>query len=88
VFSGQRLYVGGKRARGDDWGGHTTPWRGLAWPTPPGGVGALVAPLRLVFWLRESSGKIETLRYFSGFFLKVEFLHKNETPEQFCWKQR
>jgi hypothetical protein len=43
----------------------------------------LVAPLCLVFWLRVSSGKIETLRYFPGFFLKVRFLHKNETPEQF-----
>jgi hypothetical protein len=42
-----------------------------------------MAPLRLVFWLRESSGKIGALRYFSGFFLKVGFLHKNETPEQF-----
>jgi hypothetical protein len=28
------------------------------------------------------------LQYFSGFFLKVGFLHKNETLEQFCWKQR
>jgi hypothetical protein len=46
--------------------------------------GPLVAPLRLVFWLRESSGKIGVLRYFPGFFLKVGFLHKNETPEQFC----
>jgi hypothetical protein len=46
--------------------------------------GPLMAPLRLVFWLRESSGKIGTLRYFLGFFLKVGFLHKNETPEQFC----
>jgi hypothetical protein len=46
--------------------------------------GPLVAPLRLVFWLRESSGKIGTLPYFLGFFLKVGFLHKNETPEPFC----
>jgi hypothetical protein len=44
----------------------------------------LVAPLRLVFWLHVSSGKIETLWYFPGFFLKVGFLHKNETPGQFC----
>jgi hypothetical protein len=28
------------------------------------------------------------LQYFPGFFLKVGFLHKNETPKQFCWKQR
>jgi hypothetical protein len=48
--------------------------------------GPLVAPLRLVFWLRESSDKIGALRYFPGFFLKVGFLHKNETSEQFCCK--
>jgi hypothetical protein len=50
--------------------------------------GPLVAPLRLIFWLCESSGKIGALRYFPEFFLKVGFLHKNERPEQFCWIQR
>jgi hypothetical protein len=30
MFSGQRVYVDGRRGRGDGWGGHTTPWRGLA----------------------------------------------------------
>jgi hypothetical protein len=82
MFSGQRVYVGGRRGRGDGWGGHTTPWCGLAratrWCEP------LVAPLHLVFWLRVSSGKIGILQYFLGFFLKVEFLHKNKTPGQFC----
>jgi hypothetical protein len=38
MFSGQRVYIGGRRGRGDAWGGHTTPWRGLAWPVPSGGV--------------------------------------------------
>jgi hypothetical protein len=38
IFSGQRVYLGGRRGRGDGWGGHTTPWCGLAWPVPPGGV--------------------------------------------------
>jgi hypothetical protein len=38
MFSSQRVYVGGRRGRGVAWGGHTTPWRGLAWPAPPGGV--------------------------------------------------
>jgi hypothetical protein len=52
------------------------------WCEPP------VAPLRLIFWLHVSSGKIGTLWYFPGFFLKVGFLHKNKTPGQFCWKQR
>jgi hypothetical protein len=50
--------------------------------------GALLAPLRLVLWLHGSSGKIGFLQYFLGFFLKVGFLQKNETPGQFCWKQR
>jgi hypothetical protein len=52
------------------------------------GCEPLVAPLRLVLWLGGSSGKIGFLQYFPGFFLKVRFLHKNETPRQFCWKQR
>jgi hypothetical protein len=46
--------------------------------------GPLVALLRLILWLRGSSGKIRVLLYFLGIFLKVGFLHKNETPEQFC----
>jgi hypothetical protein len=57
--------------------GRTTRW-----------CGSLPAPLRLVFWLCGSSGKIGFLPYFPGFFLKVGFLHKNKTPGQFCWKQR
>jgi hypothetical protein len=96
MFSGQRVYVGGRRGQCDGWGSHTTPCRGLPWPAPhhpltrPGLARAtrwcepLMAPLCLIFWLRESSGKIGVFRYFPGFFLKVGFLHKNETPEQFC----
>jgi hypothetical protein len=38
--------------------------------------GPLVALLHLVFWLRESSGKIGVLQYFLGIFLKVGFLQK------------
>jgi hypothetical protein len=38
MFSGQMVYVGGRRGRGDGWDGHITPWRGLAWPAPPGGA--------------------------------------------------
>jgi hypothetical protein len=49
--------------------------------------GSLLAPLRLILWLRVSSGKIGILQYFLGFFLKVRFLHRNKTPGQFCWKQ-
>ena len=56
------------------------PWahRAATWRGPP------FAPLRLIFWLRESSGKIGTLQLFPKFFLNVDFLHKNETPGQFC----
>jgi hypothetical protein len=39
LFSGQRPYVGERRAGGGGRGGHTTLWCGLAWPAPPGGVG-------------------------------------------------
>jgi hypothetical protein len=46
--------------------------------------GGLSAPLRLVFWLRGSSGEIGFLQYFPKFLLKVGFLHKKETLEQFC----
>jgi hypothetical protein len=30
ILSGQKVYVGRRRGRGDAWGGHTTLWRGLA----------------------------------------------------------
>jgi hypothetical protein len=68
------------------WPHHPLARPGLARATR--GCEPLVAPLRLVFWLRGSSGKIWFLQYFLGFFLKVGFLHKNDTPWQFCWKQR
>jgi hypothetical protein len=38
IVLGRRVFVGGRRARGDGWGGLTTPWRVQAWATPPGGV--------------------------------------------------
>jgi hypothetical protein len=82
MFLGQKAYVGGRRGRDDGRGGLTTPWRGLACATR--GHEPLVAPLRLVFWLHVSSGKIGILQYFLGFFPKVRFLHKNKTPGQFC----
>jgi hypothetical protein len=48
---------------------HPLAWPGLAyatrWCVPH------VAPLRLILWLHVSAGKIGTLRYFPGFFLKV-----------------
>jgi hypothetical protein len=56
ILSGQEIYVGRRRGRGDAWGSHTIPWRGLAWPAPPGGVGPSWPPSVLyilapcVFW--------------------------------------
>jgi hypothetical protein len=41
--------------------------------------GGLPAPLRLVFWLRGSSGKIGILHYFPGFFLSWIFAQKQDT---------
>jgi hypothetical protein len=38
IVSGLRVFVGGRRARGDGWGGLTTPWRDQVWAAPPGGV--------------------------------------------------
>jgi hypothetical protein len=49
--------------------------------------GPLEPSLHPVFWLRGSSGEIGFLMIFPEFLLKVGFLHKNKTPEQFCWKQ-
>jgi hypothetical protein len=65
---------------------HRWAWPGLG--HAPWWWAQATAPLRLSFWLRGSSGKIEFLQYFLGFFPKVGFLHKNKTPKQFCWKQR
>src|SRR3954453_23659934 len=64
--------------------------RPYASPARPGlaraGVvsGQLRALLLPSFWLRGSSRKIRLLAYFLGFFLKVDFLHKNKTLGQFC----
>jgi hypothetical protein len=55
LFSGQRVYVGGRRGRGDGRGGLTTGGRGQGWAAPPGGEprplpssSLLLAPW--VFW--------------------------------------
>jgi hypothetical protein len=79
-----RQKEGSRRRLG--WPHHTLAWPGLGRATR--WWGGLPTPLRLVFWLRGSSGKIGILQYFPGYFLKVGFLHKNKTPGQFCWKLR
>jgi hypothetical protein len=71
MLSGERVYVGGRRGRGEGWDGHTTPWCGMAWPAPLGGV----SPSWPLFI--SSSGKIGVLWYFLGFFLwKLDFCTK------------
>jgi hypothetical protein len=50
--------------------------------------GPLKPPLRPIFWLCGSSSEMGFLIIFPEFLLKFRFLHKNETPEQFYWKQR
>ena len=64
--------------------GQARPGLGRAWAWS----GPALALLLLPFWLRDSSVKIMGFPIFLDFSPKVEFLHKNKTPEQFCWKQR
>jgi hypothetical protein len=61
-------------------------WPGLAAPPMCDGSSSH-------FSLRSSGSvgllvKYDFWWFFPEFLLEVEFLHKNETPEQFCWKQR
>jgi hypothetical protein len=98
LLSGQRVYIGGRRGRGDGRGSLTTGGRGPGQAVSPQVGAARPGPRPLVvspghcppsslllapwvFWQNR------IFAYFSGFFLKVGFLHKNKTPEQFCWKQ-
>jgi hypothetical protein len=69
-----------------EWPHHPLAWPGLARATR--WCGALLAPLRLILWLRVASSKIGFLQYFLGFFLKFRFLHKNKTPGQLEEKQQ
>jgi hypothetical protein len=72
-----------ERSRG--WPRHPqTRWARPGLGHAPCVCGALEPPLHLVFWLYGSSGEIGFLMIFPEFLLKVGFLHKNETLEQFC----
>jgi hypothetical protein len=55
LLSGQRVYVGGRRGRGDGRGGHTTGGRGQAWAAP---LGCVVASWPLSI---SSSGSVGLL---------------------------
>jgi hypothetical protein len=72
-----------ERSRGRPRRPHTR-WARPGLGRAPYACGALEPPLCLVFWLRGSSGEIGFLMIFLEFLLKVGFLHKKETPEQFC----
>jgi hypothetical protein len=77
------IYRRKERSRGRPRRPHTR-WARPGLGHAPCVCGALEPPLRLVFWLRGSSGEIGFLMIFPEFLLKVGFQHKNETPEQFC----
>ena len=72
-FSSQGLLIaeGARLVAGQ--GAHTMPWRGLGVPAP-GGCGQALALLCLVFWLRESSGKIGTLAFVPSNSENIHFL--------------
>jgi hypothetical protein len=72
-----------ERSRGRPRRPHTR-WARPGLGRAPCACGALEPPLRLIFRLRGSSGEIGFFMIFPEFLLKVGFLHKNETPEQFC----
>jgi hypothetical protein len=83
IFSRTTTYRRKRRPRGAGRRPHAPQARaglGRAWPT----CGALLAPLLRPFWLQVPPVKIMTSAPFLVFFPKVEFLHKNETPGQFC----
>jgi hypothetical protein len=82
-FLCRRLYIGGGAMSEGTRGSHTTGWRGWGDTHTTTWCGCLLAPLRLCFGLRFTSGKIGT----SGFILRnsenisrVTFL-KHKTAE-------
>ena len=73
VFASGGLY---RRRRQGRWPARgPTPCPGAAWAGPhQGGCGHPVAPLRLSFWLHESSRKIGTLAFVPSNFENIHFL--------------
>jgi hypothetical protein len=67
IVLGQREYVGG-RGLEEMAGADTPPLARLGLARATRWCGALLAPLRIVLWLRGSSGKIGFLQYFPIFF--------------------
>ena len=79
-FLGRKQLIGAEGGRGAAWGGHTPPDAGSGGPAPGVGLGPLgllsVSPSGYVDLLVKNI----FLAYFPGFFLIVDFMHKNKTP--------
>jgi hypothetical protein len=80
-FSHQGEYIGVRAASGSGPAGLTPRWRGPGLGCAILGCGQALAPLRLIFGLRDASGKIADLAFVSSNFeniFHVAFLkHKN-----------
>jgi hypothetical protein len=86
-FSHRGKYIGGRAASGGGPGGLTPWWRGQGLGRATLGCGWPLAPLRLIFRLRNASGKIAGLAFVSAnseniscvAFLKHKNSRKQET---------
>jgi hypothetical protein len=65
-FSRRGEYIGGRAASGGRPGGLTPWWRGQGLGRAALGCGLVLAPFRLIFELRHSSGKIGGLAFVSS----------------------
>jgi hypothetical protein len=79
-FSCQGDYIGGRASECGP-GAHTTPQRGQGVARAMGWCGRLLAPLRLSFGLRDTSGKIGILAFVSSNSENISYVaflkHKN-----------
>jgi hypothetical protein len=65
-FSRRGEYIGGRAASGSGPAGLTPRWRGPGLGRAALGCGQALAPLRLIFGLRDASGKIAGLAFVSS----------------------
>jgi hypothetical protein len=84
-FSRRGEYIGERAASGGGPGGLTTWWCGQALGRATLGCGEPLAPLRLIFGLRDASGKIEGLAFVSSNSENISCLaflkHKNSRKQ-------
>jgi hypothetical protein len=80
-FSRRGEYIGERVASGGGPGGLTIWWRGQGLGRATLGCGEPLAPLRLIFGLRDASGKIEGLAFVSSNSENISYVaflkHKN-----------